>query len=131
MFRNKRWICNFIALIILIAGMCVDEVRVDSSFMHPQIGGVTNGETMDAVFTDVDMDSRQLLCTGKTISGSQIVAQIVNVKRTIKLSMVFLCVAVFSLLLSNFYTAEREVEYPRLRVQTAVLEFIHNTDGKK
>ena len=131
MFKNKQWVCNFIALIILLTGMCVDDVKADSMFLCPQTVVMTNVEKADAVLTDVTIETTQLLCTRNAISSRQIAAQIINVRKTIKLSMVFLCVAVFALLLSNFYTVERVVEYPRLSMRTAVLKFIHNTDGKK
>ena len=128
---NKRWIYNFIALIILLIGMCVDEVKADSIFLYPQATVMTNSKVADAVITDVEMEPTQLLCMRNMVSGSQIALQVTNVRKTIKLSMVFLCVAVYSLLLSNFYTVERVVDYPRLSVRTAILNYIHNTDGKK
>lgn len=131
MFKNKQWICNFIALVILLTGMCLDEVKADSIFLCPQTAVITGLETADTVLTDVDVKPTELLCTRNSITSSQIAAQITNIRRTIKLSMTFLCVAVFSLLLSNFYRAERIVEFPRLSTRTAVLRFIHNTDGKK
>ena len=131
MFKNKQWICNLIALVILLTGMCVDEVRADSIFSYPQTTQVIGLGIIDEVLTDVDMEPTELLCTRNSITSSQVAAQITNIRRTVKLSMVFLCVAVFSLLLSNFYTAERVVEYPCLSVRTAVLNYIHNTDGKK
>ena len=131
MFRNKQWICNFIAVVILLTGMCVDEVRADSVFLCPQNTVAIGVETVDAVFADAEVEPMQLLCACNSVTSSQIAAQLTNVRRTIKLSMVFLCVAVFSLLLSNFYTAERIVEIPHLSASTAVLMFIHNTDGKK
>lgn len=131
MFKNKQWICNLIALIILLTGMCVDEVKADSTFSCPQTAVITRLETADAVLTDVDVEPIELLCTRDSITSSQIAAQITNGRRTIKLSMIFLCVVVFSLLLSNFYAAERVPEFPRLSARTAVLNYIHNTDGKK
>lgn len=131
MFKNKQWICNLIALVVLLTGMCVDEVMADSVFLCPQTAGSAIVELADAVITDVDMESTEILCTRNSITSGQIVAQITNTRRTIKLSMVFLCVAVFSMLLSNFYTAERIVEIPQLSARTAVLKFIHNADGKK
>lgn len=132
MFKNKQWICNFIALIILLTGMCVDEVKADSVFLCAPMTAVGAGlEMPDAIISDMDIEPIQLLCTRDSIMSSQIATQIINVRRTIKLSMLFLCVAVFSLLLSNFYTAERIVEISNLCVYTAVLKFIHNTDGKK
>lgn len=131
MLKNKQWICNLIALIILLIGMCIDEVKADSIFSYPQSSVITGVETIGEVLSEVAIEPTELLCTRNAISSSQIAAQITNVRRTIKLSMVFLCVAVFSLLLSNFYTVERIASFPRLSVRTAVLRFIHNTDGKK
>lgn len=131
MFRNKQWIFNFIAMLILLTGMCVDEVKADSLFVSPQVTGIVELEVMDEVLSDVGVEPTELLCMRNSITGSQVVAQITNVRRTVKLSMIFLYVAVFLLLLSNFYTAERVKEYPCLSEQTAVLNYIHNTDGKK
>ena len=131
MLKNKQWIWNFIAMLILLTGMCFDEVKADSAFLSPQTVVFMGVETADAVLTEAQIETTELLCVRNSISSSQIAAQITSARKTIKLSMVFLCVAVFSLLLSNFYTAERVVEYPRLSVRTAILKFIHNTDGKK
>ena len=132
MFKNKQWICNFIALIILLTGMCAGEVRADSFFLCPQSTAfVSDLEMTDAVISDVDIEPIQLLCTRNSISGSQIAAQITGVRRTVKLSMLWVCIAVFSLLLSNFYTAERIVEFLCLNERSAVIHYIHNIDGKK
>ena len=132
MFKNKQWICNLIVLLILLTGMCVDEVKADSVFLCPQTAVVVVGlETADAVISDADIEPAQLLCTRNSVTSSQIAVQITSIRRTIKLSMVFLCVAVFNLLLSNFYTVERIVEFSRLSERTAVLSYIHNMDGKK
>ncbi len=132
MFRSKQWICNFIALLILLTGMGASEVKADSVFLHPQAAEFVVGlETADAVISDVDIEPTQFLCTRNSITSSQIAAQITSIRRTVKLSMLLLCVEVFSILLSNFYTVERIVEFPRLSERAAVLSYIHNTDGKK
>lgn len=137
MFKNKNWICIFIALFILISGMWFDEVKADSVFLCPKSKDVLlSGELSDTysnqeVLSEMSIEPAQVLCTSSNISSQQIAAQIINSKREIKLSMIFLCVAVFGLLLSNFYAAERVIEYPTLRMWTVVLNYIHNTDGKK
>ena len=132
MLRNRQWIGNFIALFILLTGMCVDEVKADSVFLRPQTTAVVvNLERTDAVISDVDIEPAQLLCTRNSVTGSQVAAQITSTRRTIKLSMLLLCVAVFSLLLSNFYTVERIAEFPCSSERAAVIHYIHNTDGKK
>ena len=131
MFKNKQWICNFIAVIILLTGMCVSEVKADPVFLCPQTAVITSTETVDSVLTEVGVEPTEILCTRNSVTSSQIAAQITNGRRTIKLSMVFLCVAIFSFLHSNFYTAEREINYPKLSARTVVVNYIHNTEGKK
>ena len=131
MCKNRQWIYSLIALIILLIGMCVDEVKVDSFSVCPQTVTGVMAEQTNAVIAEVELETVQLLCVRNAISSSQIIAQISNSRRTIKLSLVFLCVAIFSLLLSNFYTTERVAEYPRLSARTVLLNYIHNTDGKK
>lgn len=128
---DKQWVYKMIALLILLAGMCVDEVRADSLFVYPQTAGTGGLRIMDEVLVEVGAEPTELLCTCNSITSRQVIAQITNIRKTVKLSMLFLCVAVFLLLLSNFYTAERIVEYPRLSVRTAVLNYIHDIDGKK
>ncbi len=131
MLQNKQWIFNFIALLILLTGMCVDEVRADSIFVYPQSAVVISSDMKEEVLTDVDVESTVFICSRSAFSDNQIAMHITTARRTIKLSMVFLCVAAFSFLLSNFYAVERIVEFPRLSERTAVLNYIHNTDGKK
>lgn len=127
MLQNKQWIFNFIALLILLTGMCVDEVRADSVFEYPQSASVIDAD----MSADVKTEAVTFLCVRNSVAGNQIAAQITTERKTIKLSVVFLCVAVFSLLLSNFYAVEHIAKFPRLSVRTAVLTYIHNTDGKK
>lgn len=131
MSKNKQWIINLIVLVILLSGMCFDEVRADSVFTYPEASVITYHEAADEVISDVDMQVTEILCTRNTVSSSQIAAQIINSRKETKLSMVFLCVAILSLLLSNFYTTESVVQFPELGTRTVVLNYIHNTDGKK
>lgn len=131
MFQNKQWVFNFIALLILLTGMCVDEVRADSIFAYPQSVSVIDADMSEKMTADVETEAVTFLCVRNSVAGSQIAAQIITGSKTIKLSVVFLCVAVFSLLLSNFYAVEHIAKFPRLSVRTAVLTYIHNTDGKK
>ena len=137
MIKNKKWICIFIAVVILIAGMWVDEVKADSVFLCPKsnnvvsLNGLSDVYNRHMVLSDVEIVPAQILCTRNTINSRQMIARIINSKKVIKLSMFFLCVAIFALLLSHFYTAERVIEYPKLCMRTVVLNYIHNTDGKK
>lgn len=142
MFRNKQWIFNFIALLILLTGMCVDEVRADSVFtclrrsdiLTQTSDGLLVAEKdvmPDTVFLKTATATKSLICTRTEEVGSRITAQIITERKTIRLSVAFLCIAVFSILLSNFYAVEHIAEVSRFGVQTTVLAYIHNTDGKK
>lgn len=131
MIKSKQWICKLIVLFILLVGMCNEEVKADSVFVYPQTMPDMVQEASEAVLTDVRSESVEFLCTRNTITGSQIITQLTNGKRTIKLSMFFLGIMIYWLLLSNFYGVERIAEFLRLRVRTAVIHYIHNTDGKK
>ena len=135
MFKNKQWICNLIALIILLTGVCVDNVNADSYFAYPQMVTFTvagaESVTADAVLTEVQVEAAELLCAHNPVISGRIAAIISGAKRTIKLSMVYLCVTVFILLLSNFYTAEQVTEFTHLNESTAVIRYIQDTDGKK
>lgn len=131
MFRSKQWVCNFIALIILISWMCVDEVKADSIFCYPQTMSLA-GEAVSTILLEVDdIEPTEMMCTRNATTSRQIVAQITNNKRVIKLSMALVAVTVLTLLLSNFYTTERVTEFLQLDTRTVVLTYIHNTDGKK
>ena len=90
MFKNKQWICNFITLIILLTGMCVCEVNADSLFLCPQAAVPVSSETTDAVISNVDIEPVQFLCARSSVTSRQIAAQITSIRRTIKLSMLFL-----------------------------------------
>ena len=131
MLKNKQWIYNFIALIILLTGMCACEVRADSVFLCPETAVITSAEVADSVLTEETVEPTAFLCARNPITGSQIAAQITNGRRTIKLSMIFLCVAIFAFLYSDVYGTERVVEFPRLSAHTVVVDYIHSTDGKK
>ncbi len=131
MWKKKQWICSFIVLFILILGMWVDEVKADSTFLFPKTQTFSMKKMSSAVLSDIDIESTEILCTYNVISSRQISAHLIHSKRVIKLSMVFLCRAIFAFLLSNFYTTAQVMDYPIQDTQTVVLNYIHNTDGKK
>lgn len=130
MFKNRQWIFNYIVLLILLTGMCAGEVRADS-FVCPQMLSAVTGKQMDAVLAERSIKSTELICISDAVTGSPIAEFLTNSRRTVKLSMIFLCIAVVSFLLSHFYRTECVGEFPRLSIRTAVLTYIHDTDGKK
>ena len=146
MYKNKQWIYSFIVLFILILGMWVDEVKADSSFLCSKTQIVSMQEKFiqklsvpkdfqlemsDAVISDVAIEPTEILCTRNVASSRQISAHLIYSKRVIKLSMIFLYMAIFAFLRSNFYTTAQVMESKIQDIQTVVLNYIHNIDGKK
>ena len=146
MCKNKRWICNFIVLFILISGMWVDEVKADSIFLSLKTqmfsvqenfvqeisaDDVLKQEMPSAVLSDIAVESTEILCSRNVVSSRQISAHLIYSKRVVKLSMIFLCMVIFAFLLSNFYTTEQVMDDKIQDTQTVVLNYIHNIDGKK
>ncbi len=130
MRRKKQWICNFIALFALILGVCAFETGADSVFVC-QKTALSCKKSADALLFDTDTQNAESLCTSSVGIGNQIVAQITGGRKTIKPLPIFLGVATASLLLSKFYETERVAEFKELYSRAVVLDFIHNTDGKK
>ena len=129
MTKSKQWLCKLIVFFILLVGMCDKEINADSIFLYPQI--LMNDQNASEVLSEAEIEPTELLCIRNTVTGNQIIMHLTNSKRTIKLSMIFLCITVYCLLLSNFYKVERIEEFPRLSMQNTVLAYIHNIDGKK
>ena len=94
MIKNKKWICIFIAVFILISGMWVDEVKADSIFLSPKLTKLSyelsDNYSGHTVLSDVEIEPTQILCTRNNISSRQIIAQIINSKKVRNVIMQFL-----------------------------------------
>ena len=85
--------CNFIALIILLTGMCVSEVKADPVFLCPQTAVITSTETVDSVLTeDEQLEERYISkkdpwCSKKIaeleLGANELIAMIIRGDETI------------------------------------------------
>lgn len=130
MRRKKQWICNFIALFALILGVCAFETGADSVFACRKTA-LSCRKSVDEIRTEADAQSTEVLCARSVVICRQIAAQITNGRKIIRPLSILFSMVVVSILLTKFYETERVAEFKELCSRAVVLDFIHNTDGKK
>ena len=138
--KSKQWICKFIILFIFITGMCFDEVKADSVFACTITASHTkdavNAESIQsgkkpAVYMEKEFEVTEMIVAKSTVNTQQLIASISNGKRTLKLSVAIVYVTALGLLLSNSYVMSYFSQLPERVCKTTVVNYIHNTDGKK
>lgn len=132
--RNKRKgiVCVIIAFFMLFSGMCLENVQTDSSFACAAARNITSYMTSQ----DMEIVKSEAYTTESiNVRNTSYVQQRGNrssqSRRVMKGSMEFLHINQESQIVSNFYTAADMVQLPELYSKTAVLNYIHNQDGKK
>lgn len=135
--KSKRWICKFIVLFLFITGMCFDEVKADSVFVctiitesAAKIQTFSEKESV-SVYRDNDADATEMLVARSTSDTQQLIAPISTGKRTLKLFVALIYITALMLLLSNPYGMAYIAQMPERVCKTIVVNYIHNTDGKK
>ena len=138
--KSKQWICKFIVLFIFITGMCFDEVKADSIFpctiITSHAKDAANTKTMQngkkiAVYMEKGLEVTETIVAKSTVNTQQLIASISNGKRTLKLSVAIIYVTALGLLLLNSYEVSYFTQLPERVCKTTVVNYIHNTDGKK
>ncbi len=130
--KEKRWICKFIVLFILISEMCFENVKADSVFVY-----TTDSSSDSYLCSSEDAILAQEVCTTemlgvRTASNMQQIAnRVTNNKRELRFLLVFMCVVAVLQLFSNFYTTVDILQLSKRQSKTVVLNYIHNIDGKK
>lgn len=139
MFKKSRpWICKFIVLFLFITGMCFEEVKADSVFACTIISSqdkakseVAQAGKKVAVYREKELEVTETIAARSTANTQQIIASISNAKKSLKLSIAIIYVTVLGLLLSNSYVMAYIAQLPERVCRTIVVNYIHNTDGKK
>ena len=135
--KSKQWICKFIVLFIFITGMCFEEIKADSVFVCAIVAEdivnhkmYTEKDSM-SIYLDAETEVTETIVARSTVSTQQLIAPMTNGKRTLKLSVALIYVTAWMLLLSNSYAMAYIAQLPERVCKTIVVNYIHNTDGKK
>ena len=125
-------LCSVIAMILLFFGLSIDEA--DALFYTPNAGAecvVTAVCSGEATISEVKSPDTQIMSTRNDIAVQQFVNQSVTGKRDLKNLVFILLVANLS---DNNSYSEKAVcvtESTDIRHRIAVLNYIHDLDGKK
>ena len=138
--KSKQWICKFIVLFIFISGMCFEDVKADSAFVCTMITSqakdavnvesMQNGEKI-AVYMEKELEVTETIVARSTTNTQQVIASFSNGRKVLKLSIAIIYVTALSLLLSNSYARFYITQFSECVCKTIVVNYIHNTDGKK
>lgn len=131
MQKNKQWICYFIVLFILMSGMCFENLGANSLSLRA---------TGDSVYTNLSGRTMSAMeARTEEIAGTNQAARIIGiqnqsvqqVRRTLRLFCNYLLGIVSIAIAQKIYMAEESVFLKKADCHAAVLNYIHNTDGKK
>ena len=130
--KSKQWICKFIVLFIFMTGMCFEEIKADSVLACAVISDVSMYiQTIDADDVEIEAGAAEMLVSPSSSIGRQIVHPMTAGKRTLRLSVAILYVTTLIWLLFNSNATSVILQIPERMCKTIVVNYIHNTDGKK
>ncbi len=126
-------ICYILAVVMLLSGMCLENVEADSSFALTQ-----TAQTASMIRSlDYEVLCNES-CTIKMLGIRDTVYALNASRRTnyrtdirVRASVILFCVDKYTQNFSSFHAAVNAIQFPELYSKTAVLNYIHNQDGKK
>lgn len=129
--RNQKILSYVLAILMLISGMCLGNVKADSFFASSSDSKkVCLSDTINEELAYVESCTEEML-------GHQSVANVVSAISNLRLktengeSLAFLCVDILVPNTIYFYVTEDTVFSPEKHCKTVTLNYIHNQDGKK
>ncbi len=130
MRKNKQWISFFIALFILVSGMCLECITADT------LAFCTKKEesTFVSIYRpsiSVEARTEELERGGSTVSIQRMSNQTQQIRRTLRVIYNYLCKVDSETLSNKFYTTEETLILSKQDFGAVVASYIHNTDGKK
>lgn len=131
--KSNQIICYILAVFMLLAGMCFENLEADSSFAFYGTAEMTS------VIGSLD---REILCnesctiemlgirsTSYALSAARRSACRTDIRY--RAAIISLCVENFTQNLSNFHIAANAIQFPELYGSAVVLHYIHSQDGEK
>ncbi len=129
--RYNKFICYILALLVLFSGMCLENIKTDSSFAFKTVkSNDSYVKNLDTEFINNESCSVEML-------GVRNVSRLVrNIRRVtyrtdVRSFSCLVCADILAQNISNYYAVVEQVDLPALFGKAAILNFIHNKDGKK
>lgn len=130
--KRRSFVCVILAFFMLFSGMCLEYVQTDSSLRYM----IENVSNTYKISRDTEIVKSEIYTTESL--NSRTVSYIAHLRKsntsglkTMKNFMEQLQIHQNFKIVSNFYTASYILQLPELYSTIAVLNYIHNKDGKK
>lgn len=125
-------ISYILAFAMLLSGMCFECTKADSFLEYTFAQGpeayIASG---GAAISDEEICTTEMLGIRSVFNVRQFVNRNLCTRRNVRASLVLLGTDAGLHIYSNFFTSAGIVWCPRLCLQTVILNYIHNKDGKK
>lgn len=131
MRKNKQWICYFIALFIFMSGMCFENIGADSLHLRDSAAGTAYTVLSGGSVSAIEAGTEEIVSAGRTLRISGVQNQKTALGKTLRLFLNYALMMAGIGSALKFYMAGEPVLLAKTDCHTAVLTYIHNTDGKK
>lgn len=130
---NQRRICIILAIMVALAGMCLEYNKTHSSFAYtPVLNAGAHVMVTNPVARGLELCcTTGMLCIEKDAQEEPSVIRLINSRKELK---VFLDCSFFPALIlgaGRFFTALAVVSFNYLYAEELVTGFVHKADGKK
>ncbi len=129
--KNYKILCFFLILFVICSGICFESIKTDSIFAcapieTSNVQSISFGEAA----SDAEVCTTEMLGIRNHSRIQQLTEQ--GIPRGVeKLSLVLLCLYLFSILLRKFFKSSEKVQFLEVHQEETVSNYIHKTDGKK
>ncbi|MBQ7926668.1 MAG: hypothetical protein IJ335_10310 [Lachnospiraceae bacterium] len=131
MCTGRRKICLLIALIMLITGMCFDNIKAHSRLVYATLDGSTLTQTQSTVLEQQSRCMPEAAVVRHAPGMRQTLNPTVQLKRDLRFANTILCNLEIALLTPQFFSTEVTVHLRDTVHHRVILNYIHRMDGKK
>lgn len=131
MHANRRKICCLVALLMLITGMCFENIKADSCLGYTFIEGSALVQVQNTTLNAQSTNIPETLVARYMPSMRQVIHPVVHIRRDWKVACILLCEIEGYNLLLKFFSTEVPVYLYDTVHHAVVVNYIHSMDGKK
>ncbi len=130
--KSGRRICFILVLFLLFSGMCLESVQVDSSFACTVVdNSISYLSSYEVTISETKVNAAELVGVRNPSYVEQLANRSICNRKTEKVSMEFLRIEEEIQSFSNLFAATNQVQLSKSYGRAAVINYIHNQDGKK
>lgn len=128
---GRRRICLLIALLMLLTGMCFENIKADSRLVYVGLDDSMFSMTQSATLENQSKYIPEAAVVRYATGNRQSMNPAMQLRRELRLTHVVMCNIGDSLLLPQFFSTEVTMHLHDTVHHKVVLNYIHRMDGKK